>query len=118
MAAIFKNAYGKVANSNLTQVYAVSGASVKTVLIGVTIANTGASNITADLVITSSYSGASVDYYIVNDAPIAPGGSLVAIGTEQKVVMTFNNAVADALKVRSSSATGDIDVIVSMLENT
>jgi hypothetical protein len=43
---------------------------------------------------------------------------LVAIGAEQKVVMTFNNAVADALKVRSSSATGDIDVIVSMLENT
>ena len=51
--------------------------------------------------------------YLVKDAPIPIGSSLVAVGGDQKVVMN----AADVIKVSSSAATS-IDVALSILEIT
>jgi hypothetical protein len=51
-----------------------------------------------------------VDYYIGKGATVPSGGSLVAVGGDQKLVMAAN----DALKVVASTASC-IDVIVSAL---
>jgi hypothetical protein len=117
MPAVFKNAFRKIANNTAQTVYTVPSATA-TVAIGLNISNTGSSNITVDAYITSNFGGSSADYYIVKGAPVPPGGALVAIGNEQKVAMVINSAVADVLKVKSSSGTGDVDVTLSILENT
>ena len=50
---------------------------------------------------------------IVKGAPIPAGGSLVAIGGDQKLVME----ASDIIKVKSDTATS-IDVALSILEIT
>jgi hypothetical protein len=72
-----------------------------------TVSNTTGSAITADVYITSG----GVDYYVVKNASIPVGASLVAVGGDQKVVVE----AADVVKVVSSAATS-ADVILSVLE--
>lgn len=85
------------------------GAATQTTIIGLCAANTSASPVTASAYITRS----GVDYYIVKDATVPVGGSLVSVGGEQKVVLV----TGDALKVVSSAATS-LDTIVSVLNIT
>jgi len=80
-------------------------ASTQTTVIGMTVANTTASNITCSVVFTSG--GTSV--YLVKDATILPGGALVPIGGDQKVVVE----TGDLIKV---SASGAVDTLLSVLE--
>ena len=71
--------------------------------------NTISSPITVSAYITRS----SVDYYIIKNATVPVGGSLVAVGGDMKVVLQ----AADILKVVSSAASS-ADVIASLLEIT
>lgn len=84
-------------------------ASTETTAIGMTIANVSASPITVSVYITRS----AVDYYLVKNADVPVGGSLVPLGGEQKVVLVAN----DALKVVSSAVTS-VDAILSVLNIT
>jgi hypothetical protein len=77
--------------------------STQTTVIGLSIANTGAGLATVSVKLNTAY--------IVKDAPVPVGGSLVAIGGEQKVVVE----ATDTIKV-SSDVT--VDVITSTLEIT
>jgi hypothetical protein len=74
------------------------------------LANTTSSAITADVTLLND-GGDSC--YLVKDAPIPIGSSLVAVGGDQKVVMNAD----DIIKVSSSAATS-IDVTLSILEIT
>jgi hypothetical protein len=85
------------------------GASTSTTLIGLTLANVTADAVTANITLSTADS----DYYIVKDAPVPSGGTLVAVGGDQKVVME----VGDSIKVTSSDS-DSIDVIMSFLEIT
>ena len=106
MANSFKNYFaasvGTTANTVLT-------ATTSTTVIGCSIANKTAAAITASVQVNSS----SVDYYLIKDAPILSGGSLIPVGGEQKLVLENG----DSFKVTSNTASS-VDVIVSVLEIT
>jgi hypothetical protein len=85
------------------------GASTQTTIIGLSFANTTTSPITASAYITRS----GTDYYLIEDATVPVGSSLVVVGGDQKVVMI----TSDALKVITSAASS-ADVITSVLNIT
>jgi len=85
------------------------GAATQTTVIGLSLANTSASPITVSAYVTVS----AVDYYLVRNATVPVGGSLVVVGGDQKYVMV----TGDVLKVISSAA-ASADVITSVLNIT
>jgi hypothetical protein len=70
------------------------------------LANVLTTNITASVFVTRS----AVDYFILRNATVPAGGSLICAGASQKIVLV----ASDQLKVQSSTATS-IDVVVSGL---
>jgi hypothetical protein len=85
------------------------GASTQTTIIGLSFANTTSSPITASAYITRS----AVDYYLIENATVPVGSTLVVVGGDQKTVLI----TGDALKV-VTSATASADVITSVLNIT
>lgn len=85
------------------------GASTQTTIIGLSLANTTTSPITVSAYITAS----ATDYYLVKNATVPVGGSLVVVGGDQKTVLV----TSDALKVISSAA-ASCDVVTSVLNIT
>lgn len=85
------------------------GAATSTTIIGLTVCNTSAAAVTADIY---HYDGTNTTY-LVKGAPINVGGSLVAVGGDQKVVLI----TGDSIYVKSSAATS-LDVVMSVLEIT
>lgn len=108
MANTFKNYFSKDVGTTAANPYTCPSAT-QTTIIGFSIANTTISPITASAYITSS----TVDYYLIKDATIPAGGTLVIVGGDQKLVLE----PADAVKVVSSVDTS-ADVVVSLLEIT
>lgn len=103
MANTFKNNFAKNVSANST-IYTV-GAGVQSTVIGMSIANLVDAPVSANVFVTSG----GTDYYLVKNATVAVGGTLVPIGGDQKLVLE----ATDAIKV---SSTGLTDVIVSVLE--
>ena len=85
------------------------GAATQTTVIGLSLANTTTAPITVSAYVTVS----AVDYYLVRNAIVPVGGSLVVVGGDQKFVMV----TGDVLKVISSAA-ASADVITSVLNIT
>jgi hypothetical protein len=108
MANNFKSYLTKDVGTSASSVYTCPSAT-QTTLIGLSMGNTISSPITVSAYITRS----SVDYYIIKNATVPVGGSLVAVGGDMKVVLQ----AADILKVVSSAASS-ADVIASLLEIT
>ena len=110
MPNTFKNQTLKAAGTAAQNAYA-AGAGVQATVIGMTIANITNSPISANVIL----SGGNItnNVYLVKDATIAPGGALVPIGGDQKLVME----AGDYLQVNTSIASSG-DVIVSVLEIT
>ena len=110
MANAFKNKTQRQIGTSLTALesYTVAG-STETTVIGLTIANTTASQILVDATLNDG----SNDFYIVKEAPVPVGSSLVVIGGDQKVVLM----PGDSEKVKSSAGTS-ADAIMSILEIT
>ena len=54
------------------------------------------------------------DFYIVKGCPVPSGSTVLLVGGDQKLVME----PLDLIKVKSSSATDKVDVIMSVLEIT
>jgi hypothetical protein len=109
MANIFKN---KVIASIGTapQGYTVPSNATATV-IGMAVANRTASTITVDIEVVDT--SATVTAYLVKAAIIAAGGSFVAVGGDQKVVLEQT----DIIRVTSSTASS-ADVVISYMETT
>ena len=78
-------------------------------IIGMTIANTVSSVISVDVAILNG----GTRTYLVKDAPIPTGGSLIVVGGDQKVVLDNG----DKIQVQSNTATS-ADVVMSMLDIT
>lgn len=111
MANTLKNVIKSGIGITDTVVYTVP-ASTTTILIGLTLSNTLANqqiNITATVTDTST----GVIAHIIKNAAIAPGGALVPVGGDQKIILE----TTDVLKVYSSA--GDsLDVIASVVEQS
>ena len=108
MANAFKNFFLKNANTTSQNVYA-AGAGVQATVIGMTIANVTDAPISANVRIVSG----GTEYFMVKNAIIATGGSLVPVGGDQKVVLE----ATDYMTVQTTAA-NSADVIVSVLEIT
>lgn len=85
------------------------GASTQTTIIGLSFANTTTSPITASAYVTRS----AVNYYLITNATVPVGSSLVVVGGDQKVVMV----TGDVLTVVTSAASS-ADVVTSVLNIT
>lgn len=95
---------------NVTTVQSLTPATFPATVIGLSVANTGASEAT----ISAYVSGNSVDTYIVKNAKIPVGSSLILIGAPQKLVLIDNGAgTDDVVKIVSDIA---VDAIMSTLE--
>ena len=109
MANNFKNYVLKAVGTSAQNAYSAA-AGVQATVIGMTIANITQSPISANVMLTCS-GAAAPNVYLVQQATIAPGGSLVPVGGDQKLVIE----AGDALQVNTSVASSG-DVIVSVLE--
>jgi len=89
--------------------YTISN-NMRTVVIGLVISNTSAATVNASAMFADN---TAANTYIIKDAPIPAGGSLVVVGGDQKVVMTEG----DKIFIRSSAASS-LDAIMSILEQT
>lgn len=108
MANTFTRYLNKDVGTSAATVVTV-GASTQTTIIGLSFANTSAAPITVSAYITAS----ATDYYLIKDATVPVGGTLVVVGGDQKTVLV----TSDALKVISSMA-ASCDVITSVLNIT
>ncbi len=108
MANTFTSYMNKDVGTSAATVVTV-GAATQTTIIGLCMANTSASPVTASAYVTRS----SVDYYVIKDATVPVGGGLVPVGGDMKVVMV----TGDELKIVSSAA-ASLDTIVSVLNIT
>ena len=101
MAQTFKNYTSASIGTSPTTVYTVASATTS-ILIGVNLANTTASQITVSAQLGTTY--------IVKDAPIPPQSTLKVV-SGQKIVLNSN----DKVLVYGSAAT--LDVVASILED-
>lgn len=109
MANTFKSFGLSSVGTTLTDAY-TAGTGVTATVIGTSIANVGVSTlVTVDVTLTKGVT----DFYLIKNAPIVPGGTLVVVGGDQKVVLEPGNKI----KVKSSLASS-VDVVVSVLEIT
>ena len=104
MPNTFKNYFVKNANTTTQNVF-TAGAGVQATVIGMTIANMTTSTATANVFVNS----AGINYFLVKEATVPVGGSLVPIGGDQKLVL-------EATDILSVSASANCDVIASVLE--
>ena len=110
MANTFTRKLSRNVGTSLTSVgsYTV-GAATQTTVIGLSLCNTTTAPITVDVVVNDSAN----DFYLLKGAPVPVGGSIAAVGGDQKVVITTN----DSIKVKSSAASS-LDAVMSILEIT
>jgi hypothetical protein len=78
--------------------------------VGLTVTNTSGSAITANVYINDV---GAANTYIVANAPISSGASLIPVGGDQKVVLI----TGDKIFVQSSAASS-IDAVLSIMEIT
>jgi len=109
MANTFKVKTKKNIGTADSAVYTCPSAT-QTTIIGMNLANTTTGSVLANVTLLDN-DGDSC--FVVKNAPIPNGGSLVAVGGDQKLVMEAN----DIIKVSSDTATS-VDVSLSILEIT
>jgi len=111
MANTLKNVQSRSVGVTAASLYTVP-ADTTTIVIGMTGANI-LSNQNVDIDITLHDSASATGTHVVKGATIAPGGSLVPVGGEQKIIMQTGN-VMKAVSTDSDS----IDIIMSIVEQT
>ena len=114
MANSFKSETDKEIGTSTATVFTCAS-STETTIIGLSVANRVSSQILIDVELDASTrtSGAEDKVFLVKDAPIPVGGSLVVVGGDQKLVME----PGDTIKVTSDTASS-ADVVVSHLDIT
>ena len=115
MANAFKNVTvtgNHAADTDIDVGSAVASGATHT-LIGMTISNIVSSVIAVDVILENSSSRT----YVVKAAPIPTGGSLVACGGDQKIVLWYHGGNGDQIVVRSNTA-NSVNIVLSYLEST
>ena len=108
MANIFKRKLSRdVGNVAVTIGNYTVSANTTVVVVGLTVCNTVGAAVNASIFINDGVD----DTYILKDAPIPGGGSIVAIGGDQKVILEAGDSVQVI-----SDATSSLDVTMSIME--
>tara|TARA_R110001583_G_scaffold3215_2_gene21040 strand:+ start:662 stop:997 length:336 start_codon:yes stop_codon:yes gene_type:complete len=111
MANTFKNAAAAATGTSEVSVYTVPSSTTTTV-IGLTCANvTSTSPIKVSIRVYDN--SATAYYYVVKNAEIYEGSSLVAVGGDQKLVLE----TSDIVRISSDTASS-VDTIISVMEQT
>lgn len=111
MANTLKNVLKNKISTTASTVYTTPSAT-KTIIIGTTAANT-LSNNNINFSMTLHDSAGAGGVHVVKNATIAPGGSLVPVGGEQKIILEAGHFVK-----ASSSDSDSVDLILSIVEQT
>jgi hypothetical protein len=106
MASTFKNAVAQSVGVSPADIY-TTPSSTSTTVIGLSLANKVTSTVTVSATMTKG--GTTV--FIIKDAPIPVGGSLVLFGGDQKLVLQ----TTDKISIISNTA-ASVDVVLSFLE--
>jgi hypothetical protein len=109
MASSFKNSTVRAIGTSATDIGSVVSSGVEVTIIGLSLANITALAITATIAINDGTNTTN----IVKDAPSPANATLVAVGGDQKVVLTAGDKI-----VVSCSAASSVDVLMSFLEIT
>ena len=83
--------------------------STTVVVVGLSVANTSASAVDVEVTLNDG----ATDFYLVKNAPVNYGSSLVVVGGDQKIVLESGHSI----KV-NSSASSSVDAIMSIMEIT
>ena len=116
MASTFTKYWKQSVGTSNSVVYNPTTSGIQTTIIGMTICNktVGSIEVSATLSIGNTANNAGANsVYIVKNAVVPVGSTLVPIGGDQKIVMTQG----DYLEVSSNAATS-ADVLLSVLEVT
>jgi hypothetical protein len=108
MASVFTSYMAKDIGTSASTLVTVASAT-QTTVVGLSVANTTAADITVDVYITRS----ATNYYIIKGATVNVGSTFILSGGDQKIILI----ASDALKIVSSAATS-ADAILSVLELT
>jgi hypothetical protein len=110
MANNFKRKLQRNIGTALTSIgtYTVA-ASTEVTVIGLVVANTTSSQVLVDATLNDGTN----ENYLVKEAPVPAGGSIVIVGGDQKVVLE----TGDSVKIKSDTASS-VDAIMSILEVT
>jgi hypothetical protein len=108
MANTFKSTAAASIGQTGTTVYTAPAGTTSTI-IGLSVANTLTTATEINVSVRISKSGTS--YFVVRNAPVIPGGALVVLGGDQKLVLEAGNTLEIF-----SSLNGSADAIVSYLE--
>ena len=92
--------------ANTINSYTVGG-NITTVLIGLSLCNTTGATINGSVFLNN---GANV-HYLIKNAPITTGGTLIVVGGDQKIVLQ----AGDNVKVVSDTV-NSIDALMSIME--
>ena len=106
---------GGSTNANTEMTIYTGKSSTETTIIGMSIANITSSQILVDVKIESNSSDTetNANVFLIKDAPIPVGGTLVPVGGDQKIVLQ----ATDVLKVQSDTA-NSADTVLRVLEIT
>ena len=112
MANTFTNqTVSPVATTSLVAISPTVSSGQQVTIIGCSLANTGSSPITVDVAVATGVGPSwTTTTYIVKQATVPVGGSLVVIGAEEKVVLISGNTL-----VARSSTANSCDAVVSLL---
>ena len=116
MANAFKNVTVRATSLNAATDVAIGSAvasGATHTIIGLSIANITSGVITTSVKLTNS----STETFIVKDAPIPAGGSLLTAGGDQKIVLWYTGGNGDLIKVQSNTA-NSMNIVLSYLEST
>jgi len=111
MANTLKNVQLNNISTTATTLY-TTPANTTTIVIGATAANILANN-NINFSMTMHDSASAPGVHVVKNATIAPGGSLVPIGGDQKVIVETGHYLK-----ASSSDSDSVDLILSIVEQT
>lgn len=109
MASLFKNFTAQAVGTTANNVYNPTTSGIQSTVIGMTIANI----VTSPIYVSIFLNDGSANTYLVKNAIVPVGGSLVPVGGDQKVVLEQNNSLYVVSDTASSA-----DVIISALEIT
>lgn len=109
MANSFKNYIAVGVGSTANAVYSPTTSGIQSTVIGMTLANVTGTPLYVSVFLNNGVANA----YIIKDALVPTGGTLVPIGGDQKLVVEQNDVLYAV-----SSAADSVDVILSVLEIT
>jgi hypothetical protein len=109
MASSFKNFTAQAVGITANAVYNPTTANIQSTVIGMTLSNIITSTISVSVFL---YDG-SANTYLIKNAVVPVGGTLVPIGGDQKLVLEQNNSI-----YVTSNTASSVDVIISALEIT